>query len=83
MAPSITAENGEFASSALAQDSKHASHHLNGQTTKCSNGYVTGEAISDAIDMEQVRSQFPALSGETVLFNNASGTVILRDAVTA
>lgn len=78
MSPSITTENGEC-----------ASHHLNGQTateaTKYSNGAANpSETIRDAIDMEQVRSHFPILSsGETVLFNNASGTVILRDAVTA
>ncbi|PTB37272.1 hypothetical protein M441DRAFT_40049 [Trichoderma asperellum CBS 433.97] len=78
MSPSITTENGEC-----------ASHHLNGKTateaTKYSNGAANpSETIRDAIDTEQVRSHFPILSsGETVLFNNASGTVILRDAVTA
>lgn len=78
MAPSIKVENDEC-----------ASHHLNGKAalkaTKYSNGTAKpGEAIRDAIDMEQVRSHFPILSAEAVpvLFNNASGTVVLQDAVT-
>ncbi|KKP05392.1 hypothetical protein THAR02_02497 [Trichoderma harzianum] len=87
MAPSITtAEDGEHVSSVKAQNNNHASQHLNGQNTTdvtYSSTYTTksGESIRDAIDMSQVRSHFPVLSGETVLFNNASGTVVLGDAV--
>ncbi|KAL7953839.1 putative NRPS-like enzyme [Trichoderma compactum] len=87
MAPSTTAEDGEHVSSVNVQNNNHASQHLNGQNTleaTYSSIYTAkfGEAVHDAIDMNQVRSHFPVLSGETVLFNNASGTVVLRDAVT-
>ncbi|KAL5083988.1 hypothetical protein Trisim1_000721 [Trichoderma cf. simile WF8] len=87
MTPSITtAEDGEHVSSVKVQNNNHASQHLNGQNTTdmtYSNIYTTkyGVSIRDAIDMSQVRSHFPVLSGETVLFNNASGTVVLGDAV--
>ncbi|KAJ5413285.1 hypothetical protein N7465_005590 [Penicillium sp. CMV-2018d] len=37
--------------------------------------------LEDIIDAEKVRSYFPALAGGTALFNNASGTVVLKDAV--
>lgn len=86
MTPSTTAENGEPVSSVKAQNNNHASQHLNGHNTleaTYSSTYTAkfGEAARDAIDMNQVRSHFPVLSGETVLFNNASGTVVLGDAV--
>ncbi|KAJ5969759.1 hypothetical protein N7501_006007 [Penicillium viridicatum] len=35
----------------------------------------------DIIDAKKVRSYFPALAGGTALFNNASGTVVLKDAI--
>lgn len=87
MAPSITVEDGEHVSSVKVQNNNLASQHLNGQNTSdvtYSSVYKAkfGEANRDAIDMNQVRSHFPVLSGETVLFNNASGTVVLGDAVT-
>ncbi|OAA54240.1 Pyridoxal phosphate-dependent transferase, major domain protein [Akanthomyces lecanii RCEF 1005] len=37
----------------------------------------------DVIDMAKVRSHFPILSGTTVPFNNAAGTVVLKEAVQA
>lgn len=37
--------------------------------------------FEDIIDAKKVRSYFPALAGGPALFNNASGTVVLKDAV--
>ncbi|KAK0761737.1 hypothetical protein N5P37_004536 [Trichoderma harzianum] len=88
MAPSTTiVEDGEHISSGKVQNNNHASQHFNAQNAlgvTYSSIYKAkfGEASRDTIDMNQVRSHFPVLSGETVLFNNASGTVILGDAVT-
>lgn len=86
MAPSTTTQDGEHVPSVKVQNNNHSSQHLNGQNTSeatYSSSYTAkfGEAVRDAIDMNQVRSHFPVLSGETVLFNNASGTVVLGDAV--
>ncbi|OAA52945.1 Pyridoxal phosphate-dependent transferase, major domain protein [Cordyceps fumosorosea ARSEF 2679] len=42
------------------------------------------EAPRDVLDMEEVRSHFPILKqGTTVPFNNAAGTVVLKEAVEA
>jgi hypothetical protein len=35
----------------------------------------------DAIDVDEVRSHFPVLGGETIPFNNAAGTVVLKEAI--
>lgn len=35
----------------------------------------------DIADIDSIRSQFPALQGETIPLNNAAGTLILKDAV--
>ncbi|KHO01264.1 Pyridoxal phosphate-dependent transferase, major domain protein [Metarhizium album ARSEF 1941] len=41
------------------------------------------KVAKDAIDMDRVRSHFPVLGGKTVPFNNAAGTVVLKDAIEA
>ncbi|CAG8958076.1 hypothetical protein HYFRA_00000420 [Hymenoscyphus fraxineus] len=35
----------------------------------------------DVIDVDKVRSHFPALAGETTPLNNAAGTLVLKDAI--
>ncbi len=35
----------------------------------------------NAVDIENIRARFPGLPEGTALFNNAAGTVVLRDAI--
>lgn len=35
----------------------------------------------DVINVDEVRSHFPVLGGETIPFDNASGTVVLKEAI--
>ncbi|KAM3437982.1 hypothetical protein NHJ13734_004386 [Beauveria thailandica] len=42
-----------------------------------------GANRQDAIDVDAVRAKFPGLPKETALLNNASGTVVLGDAINA
>ena len=61
--------------------------HDNGTTTmQLTNGRSTQKSSErlqskDFIDVETVRACFPGLPAETALFNNASGTVVLKDAI--
>ncbi|KAI9715672.1 MAG: putative secondary metabolism biosynthetic enzyme [Candelaria pacifica] len=41
----------------------------------------TKKTLHDVIDVEQIRSHFPILGGETIPFNNAAGTVVLKDSI--
>ncbi|KAF7616245.1 putative NRPS-like enzyme [Aspergillus flavus] len=46
------------------------------------NGTAQAETpLENVIDVESVRSHFPVLGGETAAFNNASGTVVLKEAI--
>ncbi|GAB1192627.1 hypothetical protein APSETT444_001820 [Aspergillus pseudonomiae] len=46
------------------------------------NGTTQSETpLDNVIDVESVRSHFPVLGGETAAFNNASGTVVLKEAI--
>ncbi|PIG90182.1 NRPS-like enzyme [Aspergillus arachidicola] len=46
------------------------------------NGTAQAETpLDNVIDVESVRSHFPVLGGETAAFNNASGTVVLKEAI--
>ncbi|KAE8351278.1 pyridoxal phosphate-dependent transferase [Aspergillus coremiiformis] len=37
--------------------------------------------LDDVVNVAEVRSHFPVLSGETAAFNNASGTIVLKEAI--
>ncbi|EFZ03956.2 aminotransferase class-V domain protein [Metarhizium robertsii] len=68
--------------------STNAPSHPNGssksESAQCAIYAVTaGESVSDVIDMGRVRPHFPVLSGKTVPFNNAAGTVVLKEAIEA
>ncbi|KAE8316437.1 hypothetical protein BDV41DRAFT_573721 [Aspergillus transmontanensis] len=46
------------------------------------NGTTQAETpLDNVIDVESVRSHFPVLEGEMAAFNNASGTVVLKEAI--
>jgi len=42
---------------------------------------ITSTTPRNVIDVDMVRSHFPVLGGETIPFNNAAGTVVLKEAI--
>ncbi|KAH0593755.1 hypothetical protein MHUMG1_08506 [Metarhizium humberi] len=82
MAWSNEPNDGQHDSSTNAPPHPNGSSKL--ESAQCAIYAVTaGESVSDVIDMDRVRPHFPVLSGKTVPFNNAAGTVVLKEAIEA
>lgn len=88
MASNNALKNGDHALSTTVQYRNNVSKHINGNSNSKEAQCVictvkASKNANDAIDMDQVRSHFPVLGGKTVPFNNAAGTVVLKDAIAA
>lgn len=82
MAWSNEPNDGQHDSSTNAPSHPNGSSKL--ESAQCAIYAVeAGESVSDVIDMDRVRPHFPVLSGKTVPFNNAAGTVVLKEAIEA